>query len=123
MTDQPTDQTTADPTDDPAVPDETPSAFEFMDVLTIGELEDLEDAAGITLGQLVAELRTETYRVRTLRSLTWVMARRLDPELTLEDARAFALGDLDRLAAEVLAAAVPTDDPADGGSGRSPSSG
>lgn len=57
-----------------------------IDDLTIGEMEDLEEAAGISVGQL-GELTTSNISAKTLKAIAWVMARRSDPTITLDDMR------------------------------------
>jgi hypothetical protein len=104
--------TTNQPPPPPPAPPPPADAVQYLETLTIGELEDLEDAAGISFGEILTELRTESFHVRTLRAVLWVIFRRSRPELTFEGAAELKLTDLETILDEPPA--DPTD-PADAG--------
>lgn len=55
--------------------------------LTIGEMEDLEQAAGKSFGEIIRDFRTDMFSVSTIKAIVWVVKRRDDPGFTLEQAR------------------------------------
>lgn len=61
---------------------------------TLAELEDLEEATGMSFVQLGERLQSGDYPIKLLRALVWILRRRSDPAFTLEDARALHLGDI-----------------------------
>ena len=61
---------------------------------TLAELEDLEEATGMSFVQLGERLQSGDYPIKLLRALVWILRRRTDPGFTLEDARELSLGDI-----------------------------
>ncbi len=61
---------------------------------TLAELEDLEEATGMSFIQLGERLQTGEYPIKLLRALVWILRRRSDPTFTLEEARSLQLGDI-----------------------------
>lgn len=60
--------------------------------LTLGELEEFEDIAGMTIDE--AFYSGAPTRAKSLIALVFLTGRRQDPTFTLEDARAVDLSDL-----------------------------
>lgn len=76
------------------------------DQLTLGELEDFADAAGVEFAQasdvveVIDEKTGDVKRVRRMKAkgliaLVWILRRRSDPTYTLEDARQVKISGLD----------------------------
>ena len=87
-------------------------AFVFdINELDLGELEDFAEATGIDPMQLQDGWQPT---LKAVRAFVWLVKRRDDPALTLEDAR--------RVKVSELASLVPTVAGAGGGSAPSPSS-
>ncbi len=87
-------------------------AFVFdINELDLGELEDFAEATGIDPMQLQDGWQPT---LKAVRAFVWLIRRREDPALTLEDAR--------RVKVSELAALVPSVAGAGGGSEPSPSS-
>ncbi len=87
-------------------------AFVFdINELDLGELEDFAEATGIDPMQLQDGWQPT---LKAVRAFVWLVKRRDDPALTLEDAR--------RVKVSELASLVPTMAGAGGGSEPSPSS-
>lgn len=78
---------------------------------TMGEIERLESAAGMSLAALGRELAKGDLPARLASALIYASEARTNPDFTLDDARAVRLADL-----EVSAAATPTGAPAEPGS-------
>lgn len=57
--------------------------------LTLGEIEEMEQAAGLKLSELGNGSAKATI------ALIWISQRRLDPAFTLEDARALKVAELE----------------------------
>lgn len=60
-----------------------------VDDLTLGEIEEMEQAAGIKLPELGSGSAKATI------ALIWISQRRIDPAFTLEDARALKVTELE----------------------------
>ena len=87
-------------------------AFVFdINELDLGELEDFAEATGIDPMQLQDGWQPT---LKAVRAFVWLVKRRQDPALTLDDGR--------RVKVSELAALVPSVAGADGGSAPSPSS-
>jgi len=69
-----------------------------LDELTIGDLADIEDVAGVNVQSI--DLKQPPLRV--LPALVWIFNRKLDPSFTYEDARGV------KLSALVVTGDVPT---------------
>lgn len=65
------------------------AGFDWND-LSLGELEDLETATGMS----AAEMAENASRPKVLTAVLWVIRRRTDPTFTLEDARQVKLSAL-----------------------------
>lgn len=68
--------------------------------LTMGDLEDLETALGEPVGRMLAKLEKDQatfadFTMKELNALVWVLGRREDPALTLEQVRQVRLVDMD----------------------------
>lgn len=61
---------------------------------TLAELEDLEEATGMSFMALGETLQSGQYPIKLLRALVWILRRRTDPSFSLEDARSLSLGDI-----------------------------
>ena len=61
---------------------------------TLAELEDLEEATGLTFTRLGEVLASGDYSIKLLRAVVWILRRRVDPSYSLEDARALSLSDI-----------------------------
>jgi hypothetical protein len=61
--------------------------------LGLGEIVDLSTAAGIDPGTLGQELRSKdtARKIRVAVALAWILARRSEPDLTIEDVRTWSL--------------------------------
>lgn len=63
--------------------------------LTLGDIEDVEEAAGMSFSAIVDELGGERLPpARVLTALVWVSRRREDPDYSLETARSLRLSDV-----------------------------
>lgn len=60
-------------------------AIDFMD-LTLAELRQIEDTAGVPLGQLMTQLTSGEYTTATLEGLALVIGRRDDDGFNADDA-------------------------------------
>lgn len=61
---------------------------------TLAELEDLEEATGLTFTKLGEVLASGDYPIKLLRAVVWILRRRVEPGYSLEDARTLSLGDI-----------------------------
>jgi hypothetical protein len=61
---------------------------------TLAELEDLEDATGMTFTQLGEKLSSGDYSIKLLRAVVWILRRRDEPGYSLEQAREVQLSDI-----------------------------
>jgi hypothetical protein len=64
------------------------------DTLTLGEMEDMEEAAGLGFMELITMFEEERLTTRALRAVTWILLRRGDPDLTFEDTKNITVGEL-----------------------------
>lgn len=64
-----------------------------IDDLTLGELEDFEEAAGISVADIQA--RGGSMPVRAVSALVWVTKRRDDKDFTLDQARKIKLSEVE----------------------------
>ena len=64
-----------------------------LDGMTLGEIEDVEDLTGMSLGAIGVAL-SESPSVKVMRALVYVILRRSNPELTFEETRDIELGAL-----------------------------
>jgi len=63
--------------------------------LTLGEIGDLEQQAGCPIMTLLADLRAGRYNMREVIAVLWVLQRRDNPALTLDDVRNTKLSDVE----------------------------
>lgn len=82
-----------------------------FDEWTMGDVERLEAAAGMSLSAIGAELRTGDLPARLFTSLIYASEIRTNPDFTLEDARTVRWGDF-----TLEAAPAPLEDPPGAGS-------
>ena len=68
---------------------------------TLAELEDLEEATGLTFTRLGEVLSSGDYSIKLLRAVVWILRRRTEPSFSLEDARTLSLSDITFEAAPV----------------------
>ena len=61
---------------------------------TLAELEDLEEATGLTFTKLGEVLAAGDYSIKLLRAVVWILRRRAEPDYTLEHARSLSLSDI-----------------------------
>lgn len=61
------------------------------DDLTLGEVDDLEGAAGASVAEIFGPAGM---RAKHLIAVVWVLGRRDNPEFSLDDARAVKVGEL-----------------------------
>lgn len=78
----------------------------FMDMLTLGEVESIEDATGQSLPELVGDGKPPTAKVIRLLALT--LRRRTDPAVTLADLASMTYAE----AVELVTGAVEAVEPA-----------
>lgn len=64
--------------------------FDF-DELTVGDIEDFEDACGIP----IFEVKQGSVPTKALAPLIWISERRNNPAFTLDDARKVRVSDLE----------------------------
>lgn len=76
-----------------------------LDELTIGDLADMEDVAGVDIQRI--DLKAPPLKV--LPAMVWIFNRKLDPTFTYEDARAVKLTAL-TIAGEAPTVAVAAGD-------------
>ncbi len=75
-----------------------PRVIEFdPDDLTLGEIEDMEEAAGVSFQKLLKMFSEEDLSTRAMRAVMWIMLRRDDPDYTFEDAKDLTVSDIDNL--------------------------
>ena len=65
--------------------------------LTLGEVEEVENYAGLPLAALA---EPEAKKGKLLVALAWVLKRKQDPSFTLEHAKRLSMGDINSLLAE-----------------------
>ena len=69
------------------------------DVLTLGDLEDFESAAGVdllaTLGRIDAASGMAGLGIKTVVALVWICMRSDQPDFTLDDARKVRLAEIE----------------------------
>lgn len=82
-----------------------------LDELTIGDLADMEDVAGVDIQRI--DLKAPPLKV--LPAMVWIFNRKIDPTFTYEDARQV------KLAALAIAGEAPTLAVAAGDGGAAPS--
>lgn len=70
----------------PAGPDIDVEAF--IEQVTLGELEQLEDVTGNPLSKILREFETQQFSARVMTGIVWLVLRRNNPEATIDDARA-----------------------------------
>lgn len=61
-----------------------------IDDLTLGDLEEVEKIAGVSVGELFADGKLPA---KALKAIVWVMRRREDPTFSLEDAANVKVSD------------------------------
>ena len=88
-------------------PDEATEVAIDVDVFTIGDLEDYEDATGFNLINVVRSMGEsgDMPHPRAMRGLMWLVTRRNDPDCTFESLRDIKVTDLD---AALRGASVPS---------------
>ena len=65
-----------------------------LDALTLGDIENLEEACGRPAGQVIADFEKGNIVAKDLTALVWVFKSRTDPEFTLDDARNIKLSEM-----------------------------
>ena len=82
----------------------TPALPEIIDFdpndLTLGEMEEIETAAGVPFQSLVAQFEKQEMTTRAMRAVLWILIRRSNPDYTFEDTANVSIGDLDKLQVE-----------------------
>lgn len=61
-----------------------------IDSLTLGDIEDVEDAVGKPIAEVFDHMSA-----KAITALVWVVRRREDPAFTLDNARALRMGDVE----------------------------
>lgn len=72
--------------------------------ITVGDIEDFEEATGSGLMEMVSKLSVDgmtEMRGRDIKALIWIARRQDDPSFTLEQTRAVTLGELQGMEVEV----------------------
>ncbi len=77
------------------------------DSLTLGEMEDIEEASGLGFMELVEQFDSQKLTVQSLKAVTWILLRRDNPDLTLDGVRDLTIGEL----AKIGGSAGPLDEP------------
>jgi len=67
---------------------------DFNDI-TLGEIEEIEDYAGLPVGMIGDVNTVGTSKLRT--AFAWIVKRRTDPAFTVEDAKKLSAADLTSL--------------------------
>ena len=63
-----------------------------IDSFTIGEIEDVEEACGLSFATIINRFTDpEGLRGKAVKALVWVLRRREDPSCSLEDVRSMRL--------------------------------
>jgi len=63
-----------------------------IDSFSIGEIEDVEEACGLSFATIINRFTDpEGMRGQAVKALVWVLRRREDPSVTLEDVRSMRL--------------------------------
>ena len=76
----------------------TPRVIEFNpDDLTLGEIEDIEEACGMPFQKLIKMFEKEELSTIGMRAVMWVIIRRGEPDYTFENAKDLTIRDLDEL--------------------------
>ena len=65
-----------------------------LDDLTLGELEDLETHIGIPAQTLIDRFAAGEISAAMMIAVIWVIGRRTDPDLTVDDVRAYSLTEM-----------------------------
>jgi hypothetical protein len=92
--DQPTDPTETDAEPElAAVPE---PAFDldvetFVGDMELGELEELEEATGMKMGEILAQFQSKDFGATVLVGIVWLALRRNDPTATMDTARKIKL--------------------------------
>lgn len=76
-------------------------ALDLMDLLEVGDLEYLEDAAGVSINDLELGLNLTA---KTMLHLIYVIQRKTNPALTLDEIRKIKLSDLPNVLATITGA-------------------
>ncbi len=91
-----TDDKATDPTTDPEetelVAVLTPPAFDldvesFVGDMELGELEELEEATGMKMGEILGQFQSKDFGATVLVGIVWLALRRDDPTATMDTAR------------------------------------
>lgn len=69
---------------------------DFVDSLTIDDIEALEDETGIPIDRLFSG-EAEVSKATMMRAVVFILKRRNDPEFTMAQAGKVPLGEIDRL--------------------------
>lgn len=85
--------------------------------LTLGEMEDIEEKAGVSFQQIVAQFEAQDMQTSTLRAVMWVLIRRLNPEYTFEDTRDLNVRDMSKLRVADDDSDTPLDEAVSGATG------
>lgn len=70
------------------------------ETLTVGEAEDFESVTGVDLSETMAQLSAGAVNAKTLKAVAWIVGRRSNPDLTLENVRNMNILDLKGLGGE-----------------------
>ena len=65
--------------------------------LTLGEMEDIEEASGVVFGELITMFESQKLSTRGLRAVMWILLRREDPDLTFEATRDLTVADINAI--------------------------
>ena len=70
------------------------------DALTLGEMEEIEDAAGVPFQELISQFEQKKLSTRAMRAVFWILIRGDNPDYTFDDTRTLTVGDIGRLSIE-----------------------
>ncbi len=73
--------------------------------LTLGQMEQLEEATGIELGVLAAQMQEGKFSAKVLKAIVFMLMSAQDPDFTIEDAANIKIGVV------ASAVGVPLDPP------------
>lgn len=78
--------------------------MDFLDALTMGEIEELEDSTGISLDKVEDP---DTPKARLIMAITRIISRRSGTEITMDEARAMTIAEMERIISSALDVTVP----------------
>lgn len=75
-----------------------------VDSITVGDMEDIEEATGKPFGEIINQLTSTngslSVPVKTLKALVWIIYRQEHPDFTLDDARKIKVSELELVLTE-----------------------